>query len=140
MKRVMINEIDNLIGGKIQIKGWVYRLRKLKTITFIIMRDRTGFVQCVAENNIIDTSAIKLEAVIAVFGEVKESKNVLNPYEIAIEQIEIINNVKEELPIEINKDELEQLKKNAKVHKLIVEEIKKIVKPGISSYQVDTLC
>ena len=40
----------------------------------------------------------------------------------------------------INKDELEQLKKNAKVHKLIVEEIKKIVKPGISSYQVDTLC
>ena len=107
MKRVMINEIGNLIGEKIQIKGWVYRIRKLKTITFIIMRDRTGFVQCIAENNAIDMSTIKLESVISIFGEVKEDKNALNPYELVIEQFEIINRVTEELPIEINKSILD---------------------------------
>ncbi|MCB2358072.1 aspartate--tRNA(Asn) ligase [Clostridium estertheticum] len=107
MKRFMINEIGNLIGEKIQIKGWVYRVRKLKAITFIIMRDRTGFVQCIAENKAIDMSTIKLESVISIVGEVKEDKNTLNPYEIVIEEFEIINSVTEELPIEINKATLD---------------------------------
>ena len=74
MKRIMINELGNFIGEKIQIKGWVYRVRKLKTITFIIMRDRTGFVQCVAENSVIDMSDIKLESVVSIIGEVKEEQ------------------------------------------------------------------
>ena len=107
MKRVMINEISNAIGEKILIKGWVYRLRKLKTVTFIIMRDRTGFVQCVAANTTADMSILRIESVISIFGRVKEAKNMLNPYEILIENIQIINNTKEELPIEINKDELD---------------------------------
>ncbi|MBU3111477.1 aspartate--tRNA(Asn) ligase [Clostridium lacusfryxellense] len=107
MKRFLINELGNLIGEEILIKGWVYRVRKLKNITFIIMRDRTGFVQCIAENSVIDMSNIKLESVISIFGEVKESKNVLNPYEIGIQQFELISSVNEELPIEINKETLE---------------------------------
>ncbi|NDK08719.1 type I methionyl aminopeptidase [Candidatus Gracilibacteria bacterium] len=40
----------------------------------------------------------------------------------------------------INKEELEQLKKNAKIHKIIFDEIKKVAKPGISSYDIDLLC
>lgn len=40
----------------------------------------------------------------------------------------------------INKLELEQLKKNAKVHNMIFEEIKKMAKPWVSSYEIDTLC
>ena len=107
MKRILISELGNLIGEKVQIKGWVSRVRKLKNITFIIMRDRTGFVQCIAENSVIDMSNIKLESVISIIGEVKESKNILNPYEIGIQQFEIISNVNEELPIEINKNTLD---------------------------------
>lgn len=71
------------------------------------MRDRTGFVQCIAENKAIDMSTIKLESVISIVGEVKEDKNTLNPYEIVIEKAEIINSVTEELPIEINKATLD---------------------------------
>lgn len=40
----------------------------------------------------------------------------------------------------INEKELEQLKKNAIVHKLIIEEIKKVAKPWVSSYEIDSLC
>ncbi|HEY5560230.1 MAG TPA: aspartate--tRNA(Asn) ligase [Clostridiaceae bacterium] len=106
MERVMINELNNFIGKEIQIKGWVYRIRKLKTITFVILRDRTGYVQCVC-NNSLNMATIKLESVISIFGEVKDGNNSLNPFELEVESFEIINSAKEDLPIDINKSELD---------------------------------
>lgn len=107
MERKFIETLGNYIGEKVLIKGWVHRVRKLKAITFVILRDRTGMVQCIVENSLMDLSGLKLESVISIEGEVKESNNTLNPFEILIEKVEIINEVKEELPIEINKKELE---------------------------------
>ncbi|MBU3091027.1 aspartate--tRNA(Asn) ligase [Clostridium sp. CF011] len=107
MERIMINELENHINNKVEIKGWVYRVRKLKTITFIILRDRTGLVQCVVENNLMDISSTRLESVVAIIGEVKESNNALNPFEISIENFKVINSSIGGLPIEINTDELE---------------------------------
>lgn len=40
----------------------------------------------------------------------------------------------------INKKELEQLRKNAKVHRMVFDEIKSIVKPWVSAYEIDCLC
>ena len=107
MKRVMINELNSYISEKVTIQGWIHRIRKLKEITFIILRDRTGLVQCVIDNKAIDVGNIKLESVVSILGEVKESSNALNPFEILVETFDIINEVKDELPIEINKKELE---------------------------------
>jgi len=107
MKRIMINELNNYINEKVQIQGWVHRIRKLKSITFIILRDRTGLVQCVVDNEEINSSEIKLESVVSIIGTVKESKNNLNPFEISVEKFNIINSSLEELPIEINKENLE---------------------------------
>ncbi|MBZ9621882.1 aspartate--tRNA(Asn) ligase [Clostridium sp. FP2] len=107
MERIMVNELENHINKKVEIKGWVYRVRKLKTITFIILRDRTGLVQCVVENSCMDISGVKLESVVSIIGEVKESNNALNSFEILIEKFQVINGSIGELPIEINKDELE---------------------------------
>ncbi|MBU5438852.1 aspartate--tRNA(Asn) ligase [Tissierella sp. MSJ-40] len=107
MKRVMINELNSYINEKVKIQGWIHRIRKLKEITFIILRDRTGLVQCVIDNKAIDVGNIKLESVVSILGEVKESNNALNPFEVLVENFEILNEVKEELPIEINKKELE---------------------------------
>ncbi|MBZ9633428.1 aspartate--tRNA(Asn) ligase [Clostridium sp. FP1] len=107
MGRTMVNELENHINKKVEINGWVYRVRKLKTITFIILRDRTGLVQCVVENSCMDISEAKLESVVSIIGQVKESNNALNSFEILIEKIQVINSSIGELPIEINKDELE---------------------------------
>ncbi len=43
----------------------------------------------------------------SITGEVKESNNKLNFFEIVVEEIEVINNSINELPIEINKEILE---------------------------------
>lgn len=107
MSRVMINELNNYINQKVEIKGWVQRVRKLKAITFLILRDRTGLVQCVVDNNFMEVAQTKLESVVSITGEVKESKNTLNPFEVLVSNFEIINNAVSELPIEINKPELE---------------------------------
>ncbi|CEQ24004.1 aspartate--tRNA(Asn) ligase [Paraclostridium sordellii] len=107
MERIMINKLNEYINKSVNIKGWIHRVRKLKSITFLILRDRTGLVQCVLENNLIDTNSLKLESVVSIDGEVRESKNNLNPFEISVESINIINSCKEELPIEINQNNLE---------------------------------
>lgn len=107
MKRIMVNELQNHTNEKALIKGWVYRVRKLKAITFVILRDRTGLVQCVVENSLMDISAVKSESIVSIIGEVKESNNALNPFEILIEEFQVINSSIGALPIEINKNELE---------------------------------
>lgn len=106
MKRKLVNELENLIGENVVIEGWVHKIRKLKNITFIVLRDRTGLVQCVVENNVIELYEIKNESIIRVIGTVKKSNNKLNSFEVLGEKIEVINLVNEELPIEINKEEL----------------------------------
>lgn len=107
MKRSLINELKNYLNEKVCIKGWIYKVRRLKFITFLIIRDRSGVVQCVVENQKIDLTNLTLESVVSIEGVLKESKNSLNPFEIQIEDIEVINKAKEELPIEINKENLE---------------------------------
>ena len=107
MERTMISKLNNYINGKVKVQGWVYRIRKLKEVTFMILRDRTGLIQCIIDNKRLDTSNIKLETVVSIYGIVKESNNILNPFEVVIEELQFINEVKEELPIGLNKKELE---------------------------------
>ena len=106
MKRILIKYIPNFIEKEIKIEGWLYRVRGLKSITFLLIRDRSGLVQCVIENNNIDLSSLKLESVVSIVGIVKKSNNSLNPFEILVESFEIISEA-HELPIELNKKELD---------------------------------
>lgn len=106
MKRTMINQLNSTMDEKVKLQGWVHRIRKLKAITFVILRDRTGLVQCVVENSILEEVNLRLESVVSFSGFVKEGKNSLNSFEVQVESLEVINGVKEELPIEVNTEEL----------------------------------
>ena len=107
MKRRLIKELNNLINEKVLIEGWVYKIRSLKSITFLILRDRSGLVQCVVDNSKFNINDITIESVVAIIGKVKDGKNSLNSFEIEVQSIEVVNKAKESLPIEINKEELE---------------------------------
>ncbi|WP_419743459.1 aspartate--tRNA(Asn) ligase [Paraclostridium dentum] len=106
MKRIMINKLNNYINNEVKIEGWIHRIRVLKSITFVILRDRTGLVQCVIDNKLVNSEDIRLESVVAIKGVVKESKNKLNNFEIEVRKFEVISKCKDELPIEINKEDL----------------------------------
>lgn len=106
MKRILINRLNNYIENEVKIEGWVHRIRVLKSITFVILRDRTGLVQCVIDNKLVNLEDIKLESVVSIKGIVKENKNKLNNFEIEVIKFEVISKCKDELPIEINKEDL----------------------------------
>lgn len=107
MKRRLISELNGLIDEKVCVQGWVYKFRRLKFITFVIIRDRSGLVQCIVDNNKFDISEIGIESVVSIIGKVKESNNKLNSFEVEVEGLEVISKVKAELPIEVNKENLE---------------------------------
>lgn len=107
MKRKLISELKNSINEKVNLQGWIHKIRKLKNITFLIIRDRSGLVQCIVDNDKFDLSIVKIESILSITEAVKESTNDLNPFEIQVENLEIINAALDELPIEINKEDLE---------------------------------
>lgn len=103
MKRILVEELNNKIGESVKLQGWIQRIRKLGKIAFIILRDRSGNVQCVVNTKEIDIKGLKLETVVEIIGEVAESDKI----ELQVTSLNIISEVKEDLPIEINKTELE---------------------------------
>lgn len=106
MERVMINELNNYIDKKVLIKGWVHRIRKLSKVGFLILRDRTGIVQCVVDLKNIDIKGIKNESVVELLGEVKSANNSTGTIELQVNELKVISLVKEDIPIEINGEEL----------------------------------
>jgi nondiscriminating aspartyl-tRNA synthetase len=107
MKRVMINELNNYVEREVLIKGWVHRVRKLSKVAFIILRDRTGLVQCVIDPKSIDIKGIKNESVIEVIGAVRNGNNSTGAFEIQASFITVVSQVNEDTPIEVNSDELQ---------------------------------
>jgi nondiscriminating aspartyl-tRNA synthetase len=105
MERVMIDELSNYIEKQVLIKGWVHRVRKLSKIAFVILRDRTGIVQCVMDLKDIDIKGIKNESVVEITGTVKKGSNSTGVLEIQINELKIISQVKQDIPIEINGEE-----------------------------------
>lgn len=106
MKRTLIRSLEENLNKNVIIKGWVHRVRRLKGITFIILRDRSGMVQCVVDNKEPIIHGLKCESVLEVSGTVKEGKNSLNNFELAVKSLKVLSKVKEDLPIEINGEEL----------------------------------
>lgn len=107
MNRILIKELRNLNGETVSINGWVHRIRKLGKLAFILVRDRSGLVQCVINTKTIDIKGLKLESVIELVGEVQKKDGSREEVEIWTHSFKVISAVEEDLPIEINKEELE---------------------------------
>lgn len=105
IKDIFQNEIDDIVT----LAGWVHKIRNLGKIAFVILRDASGIIQCVIEKPELlkQIKNIQVESVIKITGKVTESiaKNQIK--EIHVSKLEIISSVKDQIPIEINKDELQ---------------------------------
>ncbi|NIM47213.1 MAG: aspartate--tRNA(Asn) ligase [Candidatus Aenigmarchaeota archaeon] len=106
--RILSNKIKDYIGKEIEVAGWVHKIRKLGGITFIIIRDRNGFVQAVVdkETKNIKIQDLKPESVVKITGKLSKDKRAPGGAELRISKIEILSKVKEDIPIEISKKDL----------------------------------
>ncbi len=48
--RILAAELPAQIGQRVTIAGWLHRRRELKSVTFLIVRDRSGLAQVVLRN------------------------------------------------------------------------------------------
>lgn len=107
MERQLVNELHEKVGNIVKVQGWVYRIRNLGKVAFILIRDRSGLVQCVVDTSKIEVKGLKIESVVEVIGKVVAQKNVELGVEIQVNQLNVLSRVRDDLPFEINKDNLE---------------------------------
>jgi nondiscriminating aspartyl-tRNA synthetase len=75
ISRTMAADLPSRVGEHVQIAGWLHRKRQLKSMTFLIVRDRSGLAQVVLAGPaaIAAAAALPEETVIAVEGMVTAS-------------------------------------------------------------------
>jgi len=105
MNRTYINDLKT--EKEVLIKGWIYEIRGMAKIKFLLIRDMTGIVQCVVKDKkMLDRlTNISLESVIEIKGKVKSAKIkaefARSDVEIDVLGLEILNKA-EEIPIHVN--------------------------------------
>lgn len=106
--RIYTNQIASQIGKKTEISGWIHKIRKLGGITFIVVRDKTGLAQAVVEKAeaVKILSELSTESVVTIKGEVVKEERAPFGAEMRVETVDVLAPVKEDVPIEINKKEL----------------------------------
>lgn len=105
MERDYIKDLK--IGKNVLIRGWVFESRVLAKMAFLLIRDHTGFVQCIVKDEKIlkQIQNLTLESVVEIKGKVVKAnvkaefaeKN----FEIEISEINVLNKA-EKLPIQVN--------------------------------------
>lgn len=69
--------LPELVGKRVKFQGWVHRYRPQKTNYFLVVRDGTGFVQCVLSGDCIrtvDAIDLTIESTVEIVGKVEKVK------------------------------------------------------------------
>jgi nondiscriminating aspartyl-tRNA synthetase len=72
ISRVLAADLHAHVGEQVTIAGWLHRRRELKSVTFLIVRDRSGLAQAVLSSGPVrpgsSTAGLPEETVVAVTG------------------------------------------------------------------------
>ena len=98
--RVLAKDIKEYAGKEIVLSGWIHRVRELGGVNFIILRDRSGQVQLVT-NDEVD---LTLESVVNAKGIVQENDKAPGGYELQLTGLEILSEADTDLPFPVNQD------------------------------------
>ena len=100
------------VGEKVELSGWIQKIRNLGGMIFIDLRDQFGITQIVINESELQEQAKEFttEACIHICGKVVErsSKNpkmATGEIEVVAEKIEVLGKCKNVLPFEINTDQ-----------------------------------
>jgi asparaginyl-tRNA synthetase len=99
-----VKELAQHEGGQVTIKGWLYNRTDKGRLQFLLVRDGTGTVQCVASERDISEQAFgearraTQESSIIVTGTVRADSRAPGGYELQVEDVQIVQ-LTEDYPI-----------------------------------------
>ena len=102
--KTTISKLKDFEGKEVSLNGWVYNMRSIGKIWFLILRDGTGLVQCVVVKAETEKEVFELEntltqeSSVTVTGTVRSEPRSVGGYEIGVSQIKV-HQVAEEYPI-----------------------------------------
>jgi asparaginyl-tRNA synthetase len=103
--RILIAEVAQHEGREVEIAGWLYNIRSKGKIHFLQLRDGSGRIQGVAVQGECDPAGfeamggLKLEASVRVGGRVRRDERAPGGYELAVLELEVLQNPAEDYPI-----------------------------------------
>jgi len=96
---IKIGQAARFRGKNVMVQGWAHRIRQQgKKLMFIVLRDGSGFLQCVLFKSLCESAqelGLQTEATIMLRGLLKElppGKSAPGGHELQVEEIELIGN------------------------------------------------
>ena len=108
METVRVSDIANHIGREAVIQGWVYNRTDKGKLCFLLVRDGSGFIQCVAFKDDLSPELfdqimrIPQESSVIISGTVREDKRapgIPGGYEIGIKDLQIVQAAQADYPM-----------------------------------------
>src|SRR5512146_1369805 len=98
-EQISVSQISKFVGQEVTIQGWVYSRTDKGKLCFLLVRDGTGFVQCVAFKGDMDAERfdqimrLPQESSVIITGTVRQdarAPGIPGGFEIGIRQLEVV--------------------------------------------------
>ena len=96
-KKINIKDLSQHVGKEITLRGWIYNKRSSGKVKFLILRDGTGYLQCIVFKGNVTPEVFELadslnqEASFEVTGLVKEEPRAVGGYELDATDVKLIS-------------------------------------------------
>ena len=107
MMNVFVEDLGKHEGKEVTLRGWLYNKRVKGKIAFLMLRDGSGIVQCVAVKKEIGDESFETcdhlpqESALEVFGEVRADARSPGGFELGLKSIRVISTSAPNYPIQI---------------------------------------
>ncbi len=97
MQKIFISDLSKYVGKEIKIQGWLNNKRSSGKLHFLILRDGTGYLQCVFFKGNVSEDVFNLagrigqESSIEITGKVKKEERAPGGYELDASDLKIIS-------------------------------------------------
>jgi nondiscriminating aspartyl-tRNA synthetase len=105
MERTWSVDLAAHVGEQVVVAGWLHRLRRLSSVSFLIVRDGRGLTQVVLDDSrLIDQLAtLEPESVLEITGSVVATPQAPRGVELAADQIRVLSAAAEPPPFELHR-------------------------------------
>jgi nondiscriminating aspartyl-tRNA synthetase len=103
VERIWTVHLASHVGERVQLAGWILRLRRLSAVSFLVLRDGRGTAQVVVEDGAVadQLAALPGESVVAVAGQVVANAQAPGGVELHDPVVELIAEALEPPPFDL---------------------------------------